>query len=681
VTGGWAQTQQAVSSQTFVNSIGVNTHFANFLDPNSVWYSGNFPQLTKALTELGVRNIREGLIPTYATNPASPYTTELQQLGADGILANVIASPAQGSIASQISAVIALNTGTAVVVGSVEGPNESDIDSSFTYNNLKFPAATVAFQTDLYTAMKSSTNALIKKTTIIGPSEGGTYSPGSNPIGTGSLYAYCDLGCFHPYSYGGNPFSNRFAYDTITWYNGAAQCVSVATDPGENTAAFQTYQTPFYDGTSAAMARPMAATERGWFTGTSVESVSQTTFAKYIPRLFAEDFYDGIARTYSYELMDEGTDVTNQQDCYGLVNSDFTPKPAYKALQNLIALTSDSNANGFTPGSLGFSVQVNPPTGYQRAIALHYLLLEQSNGIFQLLLWNDISSSAVTDTAGNNLKGSARDIKPPVFPTTITFTTPILSATIYNITPAGSLVTTTGSFASNALTINVPDNLLVVNLTAAPPAPVITSTLAATGTAGSLFNYAITATNNPSSYGATGLPPGLSVDAGTGLISGTPTATGSFTTTVSAVNTGGTGTAEVAIISAPPPLPVISSALSATGTADFSFSYQITASNSPSSFGASGLPAGLGCNPSTGLISGTPVSTGSFAATINAINLGGTGTATLSVIVATPPVPVVSSAASATGTDAYGFSYQITATNNPTGFSASGLPPGVGLSA
>jgi hypothetical protein len=60
------------------------------------------------------------------------------------------------------------------------------------------------------------------------------------------------------------------------------------------------------------------------------------------------------------------------------------------------------------------------------------------------------------------------------------------------------------------------------------------------GTVGSPFSYQIAATNAPTSYGATGLPGGLSVCTTTGLISGTPSATGTSTVTLSATNSAGT---------------------------------------------------------------------------------------------------------------------------------------------
>ena len=84
-------------------------------------------------------------------------------------------------------------------------------------------------------------------------------------------------------------------------------------------------------------------------------------------------------------------------------------------------------------------------------------------------------------------------------------------------------------------------------LSAVVAPPVITSATTASGTVGSAFSYQITATNTPTTYGATGLPAGLSVNSGTGLISGTPTSAGTSTVTLSATNAGGTGNATLTL--------------------------------------------------------------------------------------------------------------------------------------
>jgi photosystem II stability/assembly factor-like uncharacterized protein len=162
--------------------------------------------------------------------------------------------------------------------------------------------------------------------------------------------------------------------------------------------------------------------------------------------------------------------------------------------------------------------------------------------------------------------------------------------------------------------------------------PVITSVLSATATKGQAFSYQIEATNSPTSYNASGLPTGLNVNTASGLISGTPTSTGNFNVGLSATNNGGTGTATL-VLTVNPPVPVITSVLSATATKGQAFSYQIEATNSPTSYNASGLPTGLNVNTASGLISGTPTSTGNFNVGLSATNNDGTGTATLALTI------------------------------------------------
>ncbi len=127
--------------------------------------------------------------------------------------------------------------------------------------------------------------------------------------------------------------------------------------------------------------------------------------------------------------------------------------------------------------------------------------------------------------------------------------------------------------------------------------------------------------------------------------------------------------------------PVITSPLSAAAQVGAAFEYTITATNSPTSFNAMGLPAGLSVMPGTGQIFGTPSFSGNFTINISATNAGGTGVATLLLTVSPAAMapPVITSPTSTAGTVGVPFTYTIAGTNTPTSFQATGLPGGLSL--
>lgn len=128
--------------------------------------------------------------------------------------------------------------------------------------------------------------------------------------------------------------------------------------------------------------------------------------------------------------------------------------------------------------------------------------------------------------------------------------------------------------------------------------------------------------------------------------------------------------------------PVITSSSTASSTFGTVFSYSITATNSPTSFNATGLPAGLSVNTGTGVISGTAIVAGAYTITVSASNTAGTGSATVNLVVAAVPqaaAPVITSASSAFSNLGAFFSYAITATNSPTSFNATPLPFGLSM--
>jgi len=95
--------------------------------------------------------------------------------------------------------------------------------------------------------------------------------------------------------------------------------------------------------------------------------------------------------------------------------------------------------------------------------------------------------------------------------------------------------------------------------TPTPERPQITSPATASGTVGAPFSYQIIATNQPTHYFATSpsdkgteppassLPPGITYDTASGLVTGTPTKAGTFPVQVAAMNEAGVTCALVTV--------------------------------------------------------------------------------------------------------------------------------------
>ena len=129
-----------------------------------------------------------------------------------------------------------------------------------------------------------------------------------------------------------------------------------------------------------------------------------------------------------------------------------------------------------------------------------------------------------------------------------------------------------------------------------------------------------------------------------------------------------------------------------TGTVGTAVSLQVSASDSASgqtlTYSATGLPAGLSINSSTGLISGTPTTAGTSDVTVAAKDTtGASGSAsfTWTINSATGNKVTVTNPGNQTGTVGTAVSLQISASDSASGqtltYSATGLPAGLSISA
>ncbi|HZP53286.1 cellulose binding domain-containing protein [Actinocrinis sp.] len=174
-------------------------------------------------------------------------------------------------------------------------------------------------------------------------------------------------------------------------------------------------------------------------------------------------------------------------------------------------------------------------------------------------------------------------------------------------------------------------------------------------------------------FTAAGLPPGLSISS-SGLISGTPTAFGNFSVTVTATDsTGASGSASFTwtVTDATGNSVTVTNPGSQTGTIGTPISgLQLQATDSTPGqtliYTATGLPPGLSIS-SSGLITGTPTTAGSFVVTATASDsLGTSGSATFSWTITTGSTGGTCQVSYVKNEWSGGFTANVTVTNTGT---------------
>lgn len=333
--------EQAQSAAAFIDSIGINAHLS-YLDTTY----GNFALVENELRSLGIHHVREGV---HLGNTDSDHLLfgHWIELGKMGIRFDAVLDPREklGPITpGLIQHIEKLSGGT---IDSFEGPNELDINGIPDWVNIDRD-----FQKSIYSSVQSA--YMENRPLVIAPSLASI----ANGRAFGGTLTGFDEGNLHSYP-GGKMPSVVFPEQT---------------DLGRDVFG----------------AKPIAITESGYHNAlsdhTDQPGVPEQVAAKYIPRLFLEDFCRHIPRTYLYELFDEkpNPDLSNNQLHWGLVQANGTEKPAFLALRNLIHELND-DAEPAPPLQLAWALRDSGP-------AIHHLLLKKSNGRFDLILWQEVSS-------------------------------------------------------------------------------------------------------------------------------------------------------------------------------------------------------------------------------------------------------------------------------------------------
>ena len=409
-----AQGVPAIPADSFVESIGVNAHWS---DPNI--YTYNYTGLKAKLGESGIRYVRDG---THQTN----YTTANDLYHTFGIRTNVVTGrrptspyPAPLDPSKIDDELNEIKTNALMAAVLLEAPNEYDLEHG---SDTDWVRTIQNFSCLLY--IKAKADASLRHLSVIGPSL--TSEQAYEAVG--DLDQYIDYANLHLYQWRrwpGNNGSGDSGYGTITWFF-------------DHEAR---YQSP--------SGKSIQATEAGYNNMILNGGISEEAEGKYTIRMFAEFFRRGIVRTYKYELVNENN-KRGREGIFGLLRSDLSEKPAFRAVKNLITILTDKGSD-FTPGSLNYTFNGNTNNTRQ-------ILFQKRNYDFYLMVWLEVPS---WDMA------ASIDLYPPPQEVVLTLLNNYnisYNATLYVFNNSADMNTSILPINNNQVTLNVTDKISIVKL-------------------------------------------------------------------------------------------------------------------------------------------------------------------------------------------------------------------------
>jgi hypothetical protein len=161
-----------------------------------------------------------------------------------------------------------------------------------------------------------------------------------------------------------------------------------------------------WDQTSAP-GKPVWVTEAGisssGYASSNVLAADAYTQGLIDLNVVLDGWYNGVPKTFLYDLVDDGTNPTDLESNFGLFDQAGNPKPVATNLHNLMTVLADSGTVT-SPGTLSYSLAGMPGTALS-------MLLQKSDGSFWIAVWNATAS----------LSNGTSDVVPPTSNITVTF--------------------------------------------------------------------------------------------------------------------------------------------------------------------------------------------------------------------------------------------------------------------
>ncbi|MFI7056684.1 putative Ig domain-containing protein [Streptosporangium canum] len=268
-----------------------------------------------------------------------------------------------------------------------------------------------------------------------------------------------------------------------------------------------------------------------------------------------------------------------------------------------------------------------------------------------------------------------------------TFTSTATTQIVTGLTPG-----TAYTFTVTAVNAAGPGQPSEPSTTATPNSPpAFTFPAPPAGEVGAAYSVPLTVSAGTAPYtwsvSAGSLPPGLTLNASTGVLSGTPTAAGGYSFTARATDAGNVSTTrEATLVIAPKP--AFTFPAPPGGEVGVVYSVPLTVSGGTApytwSVSAGSLPPGLTLNASTGVLSGTPTAAGGYSFTVKVLDAqsqSDTTTVSLTVV----PQPAFTFPAPPAAQVGVAYSVPLTVSGGTAPYtwsvSAGSLPPGLILNA
>jgi hypothetical protein len=393
---------EPMTAAEFIATLGVNTHTSTGANGYS-----NIPDVIADLQYLGISNVRDG------DNGSLANLITMAQAGIkfDFLLAGG-GSKTTADIQGEFAVINQVSQSVPGSVVAVEGANEIN-NFPITYNGVDGLQGAVDMQEAIYAMAHSDASLPGVSVYYFTGYDAGGLGFGPNPAITGGLADYDNQ---HPYPQNGEP---------------PMESVNPTTTLPNETPAIG----------------PAVYTETGYSnTDTFGANLGLQGQAAYTLDLLMDDAKQGIARTYLYELLEEG-------DGFGLFTTSNSPTPAATAIHNLTSILADGGTVAPSATAVAYSINNLPSDGYD-------MTLIKSNGATDIIVWAEPQISP-TDA------GPTTDV-------TVLFGTTYQSVKVFDPTRSSSPIETLSNISS--VVIGVTDHPIIIEVVPAIADPITDNT-------------------------------------------------------------------------------------------------------------------------------------------------------------------------------------------------------------